>query len=431
MSHAPKYAALIALEQGRLSVEAERRVHAHIDRCDACRTAHASLKRYSALRDAARDLEVPAVHVDRLAMNLRRAAHEQSKRTSQRTLVQALAIAAALSLAIFAGARWLMPSQPNTTQVAGSDAQRDSQPTASAPIDSAPSQRAAATSTSDDAYVNGTSAPTLVAGAVLNADAGELHLVAWQGTELWLQAGTRARVISFADHQLRIAVERGAITSQVAPLQRAERFEIGVNDLIVAVRGTRFTVRRGADGRADVTLQEGKVDVTRGAESLATLIAPAHWSEDTTQLPNGTATHAANAAIDEGTPTERVRDLHLSGKGTRAKVPQGEVAPNAIKHLLARAAPLLRRCHEQSLRIDPTTPSAVVMQLSVAADGRPQSVDVRASTPGAAINDGFVSCLRQRALSWHIPLQSAGEVLVEIPLSFATTPAATTPPVTP
>lgn len=403
---------LIALDQGRLSPEGMRRAHAHLDRCDLCRSAQAGLQRYTELANAARELDVPRVNYDTMALALRQEARSQAKAAGRRTLVSALAVAAVLALSVFGVSR-LAPPAPTADNAATVPPVADATNTTALP--------ATVTQRGKPAGAAHANSPTLTEGAVLQALTEELRVELWEGTEARLQRDTVARVEKLQGHQVRLRIERGAITSQVAPLTADDAYEIAVNDLVVAVRGTRFTVERSADGQAQVTLTEGKVDVTRDNTSLAHLVAPAQWSQAPGSAPIATElrARAANAQLHEGSITERPESRPGRSREPAAPPTRAVAVPTALKHLFARATPLLRACHQQSLRLDPTTPSAVSLVLTIDAAGEVKAVDVRAPT---TVPEALASCIRGRVIGWHIPIPPQGGLVLDVPLSFATAP---------
>ncbi len=420
MSHLPKHAMLIALQTGRLSASGQARAERHLERCPVCRNAASGHRVLSELLASTRTLPALTATDRDVPLMLRQEARAQSLASTRRALFQALAVAAALGLLVF-GSAWLAwtprlaPTADGTpaaapgsdvtnTGAASSDRRQASGTNASPSPDTAPS-----VATNEDGV-------TIMEGALLRASSEALTVVLWQGTELVLAPNSEARVVTFHDRQLHVTLLRGSITSQVARLGDNERYAIEVNEHLVTVRGTRFVVSKAADGSAEVVLSEGKVDITRAGELLSHLIAPARWVEDRSSDPTMRAITTKTGAVDEGGAPEALR----LGKRTPAEhVVAGQVAPKAVQHLLARAAPLLRTCHEASKRTHPDLPSQVQLTLQIAATGQVEAVDVTAAdTP---LPEDLVSCLRARALTWHLTLQVAGPVQLRIPLQFGAT----------
>lgn len=410
MSHAPKHAMLIALQANRLSAAGLRRAERHLDGCDVCRNAASGHRELASLVESTRMLAPQAVSYDRMSLVLRREARAQSVASNRRTLAQALAVAAALGLAVFGASRLAWTPTPSVeTAATAAPITREAQATTA-------SADARSTARASDATPVGEIAIT--EGTLLSTSTQEQIVALWEGTEMVLAPGTEARVVKLRDHQLQVALLRGSIANQVAKLGASESYVIEVNDHRVTVRGTRFVVTRGADGKAEVTLNEGKVDVTRADLLIARMVAPARWIEDKSGTPATTSQTTKTAAVSEGSGDPNALRL---GKPTRTeRAGAGQVAPKAVQHLLARAAPLLRSCHEASKRTHPDLPSQLQLALQVAATGQVEAVEVRAGA--ANLPDDLVACLRARALTWHLTLQVAGPVQVLIPLQFGTTP---------
>lgn len=416
MIHAPKHAMLIALTQGKLSVAGAHRAQTHLNRCEVCRKVHAGHTRYAVVTNAARDLDLPTIDYDRMALTLRQQARAQTVRSSRQMLYGALAIAATVALAVF-GASRLVTRDADLN--AGREPASPTSPTHASPADvsiepTTPARSATTATATQPATMVG---DEIAEGMLLQTNSGDLRLALWADTESVLRQSSLVRVVKLQGRQLQLLIERGAVTSMVAPLRADDRFEIAVNDLVVSVRGTRFVVERGGDGRAQVTLSEGVVVVMRGEQQLARLVAPAQWTEE-----RGIAVGRRSGALgsleplDEGTVSERSPSQITKPPGaTQAR--RIDATPTAVKHLFARAAPLLGKCHQESLRADPNTPSAALLVLTINDFGQPQTVDVRARS--GAVPSMLADCIRGHVISWHFPLEQAGGVRLEIPLNFS------------
>lgn len=433
MSHTPKHAMLIALSENLLSQAGTRRAMRHLEQCAVCQRARSGHTQRATLMDLARATPTPVVDYDQMSFALRQVARVEATRHGRRTLVSALAIAAALALAFFGGSRLLMetpasPSVAHTSPTSPNNAADRATPSTphgtSAPIASASSANAS------DPHIPGGSSdgtsggPVLDEGKVLRAEADDLRVSLWEGTEFTLYKGSIARVVSFRNHRLQLELLRGSILNQVASLRDGERYAIEVNRHVVNVVGTRFLVSLSETKHASVELREGKVLVTRDGTQVASLLAPASWQEEASSGPTAVPAlkliATGNSLLDDGAkpPQERAvarpADTPARGGGL------GSVAPKAVQHLMARAAPLLRRCHEHAKRTQPSLPDRVELELTVGPNAHVTAVQVLAQ--GAQLPAGFVACLRGHALKWYLPMTEVGPATIRVPVQFAATP---------
>jgi len=444
MSHTPKHAMLIALSEGLLSEAGTRRAMRHLEQCAVCRHAHSGHRQRVELLEFARATTAPAVDYDRMSLALRQVARTEATRHSRRTLVSALAIAAALALVVFGGSRLLTespvtegPVSPSAANPSATDASATPTNTAASNTNIASQQggsdriaSAAATANDTNQHIPiGSSDVTngdlvLDEGMVLHAEADDLRVPLWEGTEFTLLKGSVARVMSFRNRRLQMELLRGSVLNQVAPLQEGERYAIEANRHVVNVVGTRFSVSLSESKHASVDLREGKVVVTRDGTPVASLVAPASWHEEgpavTTQVPSLQLIATEKSLLDDGSDTPRERAVARPTEPRSRGAEQGSVAPKAVQHLMARAAPLLRKCHEAAKRTQPDLPDRVELELTLGPDAHVTAVQVLAQ--GRQLPEAFVACLRGHALKWYLPMTVAGPATIRVPVQFATIP---------
>lgn len=87
------------------------------------------------------------------------------------------------------------------------------------------------------------------------------------GSRSELNAASTLRVAYSADRR-RVVLERGEGLFEVAK-DRSRPFEVVAGDTVVRAVGTRFLVQRHADGRAEITVYEGVVEVMRAQAAEA------------------------------------------------------------------------------------------------------------------------------------------------------------------
>jgi len=84
------------------------------------------------------------------------------------------------------------------------------------------------------------------------------------GSRVVPEDGAQMVVEHVADERIAVRVDRGAAEFEVVP-GLARRFEVRAGEVTVRVIGTVFRVERRADGRVDVSVQRGHVDVVWAA----------------------------------------------------------------------------------------------------------------------------------------------------------------------
>lgn len=124
-------------------------------------------------------------------------------------------------------------------------------------------------------------APSAVDGVVLETAAGQEQAVTLpEGSRLALEGATRVRLAHVARKDIRLELERGAVRLDVTHVD-GRRFVVASREVAVRVVGTKFRVALNtvADGGSvSVSVEEGRVEVTRGAAVAATISAGESWT---------------------------------------------------------------------------------------------------------------------------------------------------------
>ena len=116
--------------------------------------------------------------------------------------------------------------------------------------------------------------------------------------ETQLRDGSRVRVETGGAARFRptagateIVIEAGKVGFEVAPQGQAQRFVVRAAAYRFSVLGTVFSVSSLAE-RVVLEVREGKVEVSRGDEVLATLGAGQHWASDASSAARGSGVRA-------------------------------------------------------------------------------------------------------------------------------------------
>ena len=330
-------------------------------------------------------------------------------------------------------------------------------------------------------------APTqLVAGARLRestrletADHARLHARLGDHTGIVLASATAASLERLRDGEVRIALEHGAVTSQVRhlDLEQGEAYDVRADPYVVHVRGTRFAVVR--EGRAvAVTVDEGVVEIGRDGRTIAVVRAPGVWrSEDgldgavalplgTLELPRGLDPAAARWPTARLPHQPRLREwrvddvtfdaagdvemrapigdlpilaidvrgrqlratLHVTEDGATLAaadllplVRTGYLAPELIVPVVQAGTPAVQGCYNLLLRRRPDFDRArrVTMRVTVGLTGEVERLAVRSAEGEASeIPSELVSCITSHARQWDFPPPTGGPVTFDVPFSF-------------
>ncbi len=298
-----------------------------------------------------------------------------------------------------------------------------------------------------------------------------------------LEERTRAEIARLRDRDLRLTLLHGSVGSSVAPLRDEDRFEVAVGSLVVAVRGTRFSVSLEAGDDVAVEVLEGVVEVSR-YEERTILRAPAR----AVFKPGAPLADAVRGAPEAspgalGAPSLNLRDrwsealasLRVPGdRGTGGEVrvdgtPMGitpllvlrEPGPATVETI--KAGEITRfEMDVSGFDVEPTTPIVAELPAPVApAVGRLESAKIRrvvqshradvqrcyerrlkrewnlrdrvemrftvgadghvtdARAQRGGANAGIVECLEAAVRSWTFDRPDGGPVTVVYPLSFA------------
>ncbi|MCL2449438.1 MAG: FecR family protein, partial [Polyangiaceae bacterium] len=101
-------------------------------------------------------------------------------------------------------------------------------------------------------------------GTVVETGAGQGQLVHLpDGSQLALVAFTRLRLEQVGMHDVRLALEAGALEARVTHVA-GRSFVLRAGDVEIRVVGTRFTASRDALGAVEVRVDEGRVTVAEG-----------------------------------------------------------------------------------------------------------------------------------------------------------------------
>jgi hypothetical protein len=262
------------------------------------------------------------------------------------------------------------------------------------------------------------------------------------------------------------------LASQVEKLADAAQYRVLASDLTASVRGTRFWVERGNE--VAVFVQEGRVEVARGDQLLASLTPgqgyPAQRfaerpakSQDSVHfaLAERDATvglilpplPALRAFIIDGAgfslagtlamrfppgPTElkfedvrgQIRSVQLDLTAPLTKLepaalaeliapkpgPVGYLSPEQISSVVRAAIEPLRRCYERNLRVAPELESKFTLRIRVSAEGRVvrSEIDARAKLPIE-----LERCVELEAQKLVFPKpEGGGPLSFEVPLNL-------------
>lgn len=473
MSHTPKIAALIALDEGLLSPPGKRRLERHLAGCAICRSARASVRALEVLTTEARDQEWPEPQWGQMELALARearavATHIRHVRQSSRYPVMGMLAAAAVIVVI-------------VSQVAEGPSfdHRTGGPRAPAAVqDDGSVIEGSVVAVSGVVHVDRV---RVEPGTVLREGArlsvaptgARVHARLTTDTGLVALPGTTVDFDRLREHAVVLGLATGEVASQVRHLGDGERYEVRAGDYLVRVRGTRFSVRRLGDEVA-VTVDEGFVEVSDRSAVLALVHAPGTWvsspsmiatplggvaapralSADSARWPLVTLPQASNigAWMVDGAPFEaggalRMRapvgplpiiatDLHgipmsfvydVGSNGGAVDIsrltfgapghlePHRGVLSQAEMRAVVRAGAIpLQYCWESALRLQPNlSEHAASVRVTIDASGHVEhsSVDV-----GGASNARLDACIASHVMGWEFP-PPHGPMTFQFPLT--------------
>ena len=474
-----KMAALLAYESDALSAEGRARVERHLPQCAVCRETLAAMQVYEGIAADVRRMEAPEPDWSTMELALRREARAASRRApaGRGVLWAGLALAAAALLAFvllgdddrtIVEAPVLVPGEPSETVAARETITGE----ITAVIDGVRG------GTNGELVPIGLGDEVREGMTLVTAMPAEAHVRFYDGTGAVLEAETEARVDSLRRGQVILALERGTVASEVAPLGDDGAYEIHAAPYVVRVRGTRFAVRRAGGGVA-VTVDEGVVEVVRDGEVVTVVEAPGRWSSSAAveapaqgRVPSAVATapeasrwpalriahvewvtqwDVGGRALPPGAVAMRVPpgQLHVEGRGDRDKVwraelvmgPDGQMIeadavqpaappvrtgtldPELIAPVVRAGVPRLRRCQAEVDRdLGVWVVGSFTLRVTI---GRTGEVQRAALVPVRVTGDvppAFEQCVLRQVQHWTFPPPTGGIVTFEQPLSYRTAP---------
>lgn len=436
MSHAPKLLALEAYADARLSPRAHAYVARHLTRCATCRAALADVRAYAQLREEARAEAIPELGWQRLEAALDAgptlaAAGAKVAAPARRLTGKWIALAwPVLAVAATLVIAWLGRQQPGVT--APAPVAQNMAPAPAAPqllIGWVSLVAGSATLTHDASEAPLTLASRVQEGDLLStAASARLHVQLGNATGFALAPNTRLRVTTLRAADVALELLTGRVDNRVEKLADGAQYRVHAHDLTASVRGTRFWVERGDENDVRVFVHEGRVEVARGSNVLASLLPGQGYPRERfadVPAPSPDALHfvspdlsatvglvlpplpALHALLVDGTaqpvtgtlamrlppgPTElkfedtrgQIRSVHIDLTAplttleasalallmTPKPQPAGYLSPEQISSVVRTAIDPLRRCYEHSLRFTPELESKLNLRIRVSAEGR-------------------------------------------------------------
>jgi hypothetical protein len=287
-----------------------------------------------------------------------------------------------------------------------------------------------------------------------------------------LGTNTRLRIAKLRAGETLLELAVGRVANQVEKLDQREQYQVLAADLTASVRGTRFWVERSAD--VAVFVHEGRVEVARGSELLATLTPGQGYPQprfaaaqakvqDALHLPlralsatvglvlpplpslrafivDGAAISAAgtlamrlppgptelkfedrrgqihSVRVDLNAPLTTLEPAALAELIAPKPGPVGYLSPEQISPVVRSAIEPLRRCYERNLRIEPKLESKFVVRMRVSAEGRVvrSEIDAQAKLPL-----DLERCIELETQKLRFPKpEGGGPVSFEVPLNL-------------
>jgi len=474
----PKTRALTAHQAGLLSPSADERVLKHLRVCSICRNSLAAMQLFEQSAEFIRSEPQPELAWERMDRKLAEVVREESRRRRVRSLAlpAAVVFAAAAVALLWINAESSAPLAPVArTQAAPA-----------LPIVELPPPAAhSATLTAIAGCISSSQhegaclelGATVEQGDDLSSElATGAHLRLRDGTGVVLASSTRLQWNSLNERVIRIGLQEGSLSSDVAPLREGQVYEVQAGPWTVSVRGTRFTVV-WRDSRLEVAVDEGAVDVSRAGSRAARVEAPMRWASAGTTSPELVSAQPRPVGLSAqsdawpilGLPAEATLKSWRVGDGVfatefplRMRVPAGELTvfgtrqdgtllsaiiemsegetlfetsrlspegesptramrgtlpAEAVRSVVRQGLPGLRRCYETALRRYPQQGGRFLVRLQVGRDGSVRSSQVRGDDGPAP--SSLQSCLTTRVSQWRFPAPRGGTVAVDVPLRFA------------
>jgi len=466
MEHAPKWRALIAYDADLLSEDGTRRVEAHLETCDVCREALASVRVLEQTSREVRETPAPELDWGKMDLALRREAKKvAAKQRDEGSPPPWLAIAVLAAAAVLAVvAAWRGAEPPRVAVDIPGEGIEDSLQNQATP-EEAPRLDGSVIALSGAPTIDGEVAEigaTVSEGHHLE---GVLHVRLDEGTGFALAGDAALHVARSRVDGVRLDLTQGRVASQV---RTGTRYVVAAGQYEVHVRGTRFEVVRDGE-RVALTLDEGRVGVTLEGEVVAELEAPATWSSHegfsaaaqgevgapsslaeemlswpvlrvpevdgmerweiegaswpaagalAMRLPPGSVTVVGFDA--EGLRHEANVELAEEGAALEETMLEREqrvgfLPPEQITAVVRANQRSVRQCYELQMRTSEAFSGDVALRVTVASDGRVRRVRSRGEVPRV-----MLGCLRRNLGRWEFPRPQGGPVTFDLPLNLRT-----------
>ncbi len=233
-----------------------------------------------------------------------------------------------------------------------------------------------------------TAGESLAEGDVLEPKSGRVVFARTEPTGVTWDAEDNARVeVRATRGTLILALTRGAVEAQVAPVANGEAFAVDVDGTRVAVHGTHLRVAR--DGaRATVDLREGVISIglpPRSGSTYGDLVtAPAHVEFDPSD-PHGTlkVSHEigrVRVAANLEPPRQDAREMRRDKAADKVDDtrPSGLTSPASLPGAPRPSAPA-------GTPVSALRPSAVAPLAPVSPAATPTAVPTAAASPAAVV----------------------------------------------
>jgi hypothetical protein len=302
--HAPKYLALEAYAEKRLSPAGAQRMERHLEGCSGCREALSAVGRYATLRQDVQAEPVPELSWERLAAALDQPQQAQSlearaaagvvRADSRPHAGKVIALAwpvLALAATFLLGFMALSESRERAARVVP----RTAPPVIVAPAEEEAFSEGWVTLAAGEAELEAegrraAARPGLAVreGASLRTGKqAEVHVALVGETGIVLEGESEFQVTRLRVRSLELTLRRGRVFQQVKKLAANERFEVAFGPYVARVRGTRFRVQHM--DTSSVSVFEGRVVVYEGDKVVADLSAGQSWQSK--PVPDAVASH--------------------------------------------------------------------------------------------------------------------------------------------
>jgi ferric-dicitrate binding protein FerR (iron transport regulator) len=292
---------------GRLSGEALAAFEAHLNGCEACRSATASWRRF---QGRFREATVPLLTEPTLGDEQRLKA-----RVEQRPTIRWVpALATALALALVAVAAWWSTHRDAEVAVARVGPGSHAEPLASDQVE----------------------AP---AGNEVELAVADARVVVAERSQLRIERHT--------EREVRLRLERGAVRLEVQHRAPGQRFRVEAGAFDVQVVGTKFSVTREGDA-VGVTVREGRVRVLFAERALdvpagSTLRANGTEANVAPSEPDAPPTTETNVDVDAGVLAEVDAGVTREEEGPKARAPLDRWRQQALAGGCAAVMPEIRK----------------------------------------------------------------------------------------